>query len=288
MSRVVCIQSERGAILAGQPPYDRLEVAERVTVSRSFLKKDCAPGEVLARQGRPVEYVGFVQSGVFDIYDDKACEGCRHLGSLHPGDFFGDLSALLSGAAIGSLACRLGGRCYLQEKADFEKTLSQHQSLHTFFLQNALSKLWAIYQQGQPEIDDSQAGETETLEMPRIIEKSLAYIEKHFQRPLTLEELSSDVGLSRFHLSRTFKQYLGKSFKEYLTERRIAEAKNLMAHQDKNVTEACFAVGFNDTSYFARVFRKHENLSPSAYRKRMDNRRRLFAPALGPVRALRL
>jgi AraC-like DNA-binding protein len=268
------IRSELGAVLAHQPPYNRLDAAARAEVSDSFFRRDYKPGDLLALKGRPVGFVGFVHSGVFDIYANEG-EGARHyLGSLNAGDLFGDLAVMLDGIALGSLVCRTAGRCYLQNKAAFHESLARHETLRTFFLQNALNKLWSIYRHTQPDVSMALAAEATAFEMPRIIEKALAYIEKNFRQPLTLEEMSRGVGLSRFHLSRTFKQYMGKSFKEYLTERRISEAKLLMANEDKNVTEACFAVGFNDTSYFARVFRKCEGLSPSAYRKRVELLRR--------------
>lgn len=279
MSTVICIQSELSGLLANQPPYDRLDVTARRSLGDTFFRRDYVPGDVLAQKGRPVDYVGFVQSGVFDIYSDDAF-GVRHcLGSLGAKDFFGELSTMLNGNAIGCLACRTQGRCYLQSRSVFHATLARYETLHTFFLQSALTKLWTIYQQVQPEALTHSETAAAPYEVPRIIEKALSYIEKHFKQSLSLEEMSNGVGLSRYHLSRTFKQYLGKSFKEYLTERRITEAKHLMAHDDKNVTEACFAVGFNDTSYFARVFRKREGISPSAYRKRLVTRRR-YPPLL--------
>jgi AraC-like DNA-binding protein len=274
MNTAVCSPNELGAILADQPPYNYLDAAARLELSRTFHARDCQPGDLLAQEGRSVVYVGFVQSGVFDIYSHDVA-GMRHrLGSLHAKEFFGDLSIMLDGIALGSLICRDKGRCYLQAKSDFYQVLACYESLHTFFLQNSLNKLWSIYQQIQLELPVTLATAAAPFEIPRVIEKALAYIEQNFKQPMTLEEMSRDVGLSRYHLSRTFKQHLGKSFKAYLTERRIAEAKLLMTHADKNVTEACFAVGFNDTSYFARVFRKYEGLSPSTFRKRVDHMRR--------------
>lgn len=274
MNTAICIRNELGAILAHQPPYSYLDVAARMELSRTFYARDCQPGDLLAQEGRPVVYVGFVRSGVFDICSHDVA-GIRHrIGSLRAKEFFGDLSVMLDGTALGSLICRDKGRCYLQDKSDFYRVLASYESLHTFFLQNSLHKLWSIYQQIQLELPVALATMAAPFEIPRVIEKALAYIDQNFKQPMTLEEMSREVGLSRYHLSRTFKQHLGKSFKEYLTEKRIAEAKLLMAHEDKNVTEACFAVGFNDTSYFARVFRKYEGRSPSTFRKRMDHMRR--------------
>ncbi|MDY6852662.1 MAG: helix-turn-helix transcriptional regulator [Thermodesulfobacteriota bacterium] len=67
--------------------------------------------------------------------------------------------------------------------------------------------------------------------------------------------------------SRVFKNKTGRSFKEYLNRVRIEMAKKLMKEKEMNVSEACFTVGFNDLSYFSRVFHNLEGTTPSSYRK---------------------
>jgi len=62
---------------------------------------------------------------------------------------------------------------------------------------------------------------------------------------------------------------MGKSFKKYLNERRIKMAEALLRDEEMNVTEVCFAVGFNDLSYFDRVFRQAKGMTPSSYRKHL-------------------
>jgi AraC-like DNA-binding protein len=107
----------------------------------------------------------------------------------------------------------------------------------------------------------------ETVFFPRVIRKALVYIEKNFMNPLSLDEVAKVNAMSRYHFSRIFKLKTGFSFKDYINSKRIQRAKYLIENEDMNVTEAAFAVGYNDLSYFSRVFQKQEGLSPSKYKK---------------------
>jgi AraC-like DNA-binding protein len=70
---------------------------------------------------------------------------------------------------------------------------------------------------------------------------------------------------SRF--CREFKAAFAVTFVEYLATYRVAQAKRLLANPNMAVADVAVAVGFNDPSYFTRVFRKQESVSPSAYRE---------------------
>lgn len=107
----------------------------------------------------------------------------------------------------------------------------------------------------------------ETAFFPRVVRKALVYIEKNFMNPLSLDEVAQVNAMSRYHFSRIFKLKTGFSFKDYINAKRIQRAKYLMENEDMNITEAAFAVGYNDLSYFSRVFQKREGLSPSKFKK---------------------
>jgi AraC-like DNA-binding protein len=109
----------------------------------------------------------------------------------------------------------------------------------------------------------------------RIVEPAVRYIEENYTTPLTLDEVANANAMSRFHFSRVFKLKTGLSFKKFLNRTRIKAAKSLMREEEMNVTEACFAVGFNDLSYFTRVFRVLEGVTPSSYRKGLSSTSRL-------------
>lgn len=93
----------------------------------------------------------------------------------------------------------------------------------------------------------------------------LQYIDSHSGEELTLDLAAHRAGFSRHHFSRQFHRYMGCTFTEYLTLRRIEQSKDLLS-TDLSVTDIAFQTGFNSLSAFSRCFKKHTGLSPSEYR----------------------
>ena len=71
--------------------------------------------------------------------------------------------------------------------------------------------------------------------------------------------------LSQFTFSRLFKKTYGIGFHEFLTRYRLREARRLLANPYTNIANVGLAVGFNDPSYFSRVFKKYYGQNPSAF-----------------------
>ena len=99
----------------------------------------------------------------------------------------------------------------------------------------------------------------------------LRYIQMNYSMELTSDELCRLFGCSRSYFSHTFRRETGKSFREYLTDVRLENAKRLLAFSHLNVTEISFAIGYADSNYFSNVFKKKEGISPLTYRKRIHN-----------------
>ena len=99
------------------------------------------------------------------------------------------------------------------------------------------------------------------------IKKAIQFIGINFRKPLTLTEVARESGMSKYYFARTFKAVTGKTFKDYLNGKRVEQAMILLRSGEVNITEVCFQVGFNDPSYFDRVFGRIEGKSPSAYQK---------------------
>lgn len=93
------------------------------------------------------------------------------------------------------------------------------------------------------------------------------YIWKNYRRKLTLAEIAGTVGLSKFYLSHLFRQELGTTYTEYLNSVRVIASKNLIENTDSNLLQIALEVGFSDSSYFCKVFRRFEGVSPGQYRK---------------------
>ena len=99
-----------------------------------------------------------------------------------------------------------------------------------------------------------------------IIKKAILYISEHFNGSLTLEDVASHVHLHPSYFSTLFKTCTGSAFKEYLNMVRIEESKRLLANTDFSIIDIAMAVGFEDQSYFSKVFKKYTGLTPKQFR----------------------
>ena len=100
----------------------------------------------------------------------------------------------------------------------------------------------------------------------RIVTKARTFIDRNFQRDLTLEEVSREVHVSPYYFSKLFKEQTGENFINYLTLRRIETAKQLLLDGKLNVKNICTEIGYNDPNYFSRLFKRFEGITPTEYR----------------------
>lgn len=100
-----------------------------------------------------------------------------------------------------------------------------------------------------------------------LIKKAILFISKNFSTTLSLETVAEHVHLNPAYFSSVFKQSTGSSFKEYLNMVRIEESKRLLANTDYTIIDIAIATGFEDQSYFSRVFKKYTGLTPRQYRQ---------------------
>ena len=99
-----------------------------------------------------------------------------------------------------------------------------------------------------------------------LIKKAIHFIAQNFASALTLEEVANHVHLNPAYFSTVFKQSTGSSFKEYLNMVRIEESKRLLTNTNYSVIDIAIATGFEDQSYFSKVFKKYTGLTPKQYR----------------------
>lgn len=92
-------------------------------------------------------------------------------------------------------------------------------------------------------------------------------LDRNYTTPITIEQLSQEVALSPYYLIRLFRRTYKQTPHQYLIQRRITKAKELLRSSDLSVTEICVAVGFESLGSFSTLFRKEAGLSPSAYRR---------------------
>jgi AraC-like DNA-binding protein/quercetin dioxygenase-like cupin family protein len=97
--------------------------------------------------------------------------------------------------------------------------------------------------------------------------KALTYLNKHFCEQLDIQKLCAICNMSRSTLQRNFLHYAGCSPIQYIMKQRIAQAITRLRATDDSLTEIALSLGFSDSNYFGRYFKKITGHSPAAFRK---------------------
>lgn len=95
----------------------------------------------------------------------------------------------------------------------------------------------------------------------------LQYVDNNYNQKITLEELAQMAHMSRHHFCRLFKALTGMPPIEYVNHLRINTAIKLLQQNRLSVSEAAQAVGFSDSNYFSRLFKKYKHVSPTNVKK---------------------
>lgn len=93
------------------------------------------------------------------------------------------------------------------------------------------------------------------------------YIKKNLHQKLSIDAIAKMAYVSKSNFFKMFKQELGLSPNEYITQERIKKAKELLIQQN-SVSEAAFCTGFSDTNYFIRVFKQMEGVTPKIFQNK--------------------
>ena len=96
------------------------------------------------------------------------------------------------------------------------------------------------------------------------------YISENFDRQLTLDALAGQFYISKYYLSRTFKEITGYGINEYINIHRIQRAKRLLEETDMSISEISIALGYESMTYFEKIFKTYMTLSPLKYRKTLN------------------
>lgn len=95
--------------------------------------------------------------------------------------------------------------------------------------------------------------------------KAKGYMEAHFSKGITLEEVAAFVNLSPNYFSNLFKEEFDETFIEFLTKTRMESARSLIEENSYSLKEISFMVGYKDPNYFSRVFKKYFHSSPRQF-----------------------
>ncbi|MBD3242508.1 MAG: helix-turn-helix domain-containing protein [Chitinivibrionales bacterium] len=118
--------------------------------------------------------------------------------------------------------------------------------------------------------DEERFDQDRQVQVIRLVKE---YIACNLSRPIALRDIADHLGMSTYHLSHVFSSASGFRLSEYLTHERMQEAARRLHDPRVRISEAAYAVGYNDPNYFTKAFRKHFGMSPSQYR--LSNRKEL-------------
>lgn len=99
-----------------------------------------------------------------------------------------------------------------------------------------------------------------------VITAAMTYINNHYNQDLSLEDVAGFAGFSRYYFSRSFKKQTGYSFKDYLCQKRLQVAMDLLIRSDKSMKDVAVESGFGSVATFNRVFREKKGCTPTQFR----------------------
>lgn len=103
-----------------------------------------------------------------------------------------------------------------------------------------------------------------------VFENFLKILENNFRRPEDVKFYADRLNTTPRNLNLITRNIFSKSVSEIIETRKLVEAKQLLMNSEKSVSEICFELGYNEKSYFTRVFRKNTGITPTEFRKKME------------------
>jgi AraC-like DNA-binding protein len=99
-----------------------------------------------------------------------------------------------------------------------------------------------------------------------LIADVFAVIDRRIAEPLSLSDVARELGLTPGHLTTVVRRRTGRTVQEWITERRMADARALLSTTGLPISEVARQVGIADPGYFARLFRTTHGVSPRSWR----------------------
>lgn len=140
---------------------------------------------------------------------------------------------------------------------------------YEFEVRNALSGIICRLALRRP--DQEKKISEKTLREEERMKRMLNYIEEHEGEEITVEQIADSISVSTSECLRCFHHTIGITPMQYVIRRRIRRAADLLSETEKKISEIGMQCGFQDMSYFARMFRQIKGYTPSEYRKLKQN-----------------
>ena len=263
-------------------PFSGINPAKFQFIAAKFQEKEYRQGEVMIREGKTVEAFDIIFSGRATAFLKDHHGTPQWYCDLYEADYFGEIELFNGHLSILSIICSQPVVCYSLTAEEFWHVLDLFSDIKDYLYRRALKKMYLMLAKHMAMSNLSVKFNATAIDpnYPAYVQKALDYIKINFHMPISLDTVSRESGVSRYHLSRMFRESTGMTFKQYLNQKRVSEAKLLMQSQNMNVSDACFSSGFNDLSHFSRIFKRIEKISPSKFRQLFCCRHGISTPDL--------
>jgi AraC-like DNA-binding protein len=112
----------------------------------------------------------------------------------------------------------------------------------------------------------------------RKIVKAKIYIDENFQQPIDLDRLAREACISRYHFHRLFTRIYRLTPHQYLTQKRIEQARVWLTGEDHSIMEICNHIGFESIGSFSTLFKKEIGYAPRDYRQQAHAKKQQPCP----------
>lgn len=115
-------------------------------------------------------------------------------------------------------------------------------------------------------LQSQQIHTIEKVDAPEFLESLRNYVDCHIGEEISLTSVCSTFGVSQPYFSKIFRKYMGKSFNQYITERRMEKATEIMSgNRELLIKDVAAMVGYSNQFYFSRIFHAYTGMSPTEY-----------------------
>lgn len=132
----------------------------------------------------------------------------------------------------------------------------------------AVQKVTGKLEKQKKELEEEFVNPPRKKEAEGLYEQVNDYIQRNYSRKITLNDIAQELHANSSYLSRLYKKESGMNLFDVVLQKRIEKAKEYMEDTDRKIYEISQAVGFDDTGYFSRVFKKYSGMSPREYQNR--------------------
>ncbi len=226
---------------------------ELITRTAEKLKKSYSE-KIYLFENTPDEYV-IILNGASEHLQEKVISDC--------------LGLLLKEKNI-SAVIALSSPCnsYFNIHQAYEETSSYAARKHLFENERVLRPEMFTNIKESPDNRDEHPHQG--ADRSRYIRKAKQYISEHYSENINLDEICSFAGVSKNYFCHLFRNETGLSIWEFLTDFRVEKARQLLAGSDMKNYEIAYHIGYENPSYFSRIFRKLTGKSPTDYRNEIN------------------